>query len=298
VAGARAAIDRVAGGGGEIARFGDLSERVLEAIRTRAQPDGRVRGARTGLGALDEATGGLQPGWLVIVAAETGGGKTALAMQTAINVVLDGGTALACNLEMTREELAERAIVHFGEINSQLVRLGRVDEVDVWPRAVRAADRLAQTHFYLDDSATTMPAIAARARRWRARHREIDGILVVDFVQLIRSSFVKGQTRAQEVGLIAQDLKALAKELRVPIMLVSQLNRAGLKAGRPSKSDLKESGDLENAADLILLPYHHGDADGEVQIIVDKFRHGQCFVVDARWIGRHFAFTNMDDERR
>lgn len=295
VAAARAAVDRVAGGAGETARFGDLSEGVLAAIQARGAPETRLRGARTGLARLDEATGGLQPGWLVIVAAETGGGKTALAMQTAINVVLDGGTALACNLEMTREELAERAIVHEGRVNSQLVRLGQMQHPGMWERASAAAARLGPTNFYLDDSANTLPMISARARRWRARHREPFGIMVVDFVQLIRSAPSRNMTRAQEIGVMAQDLKSLAKELRVPVVLVSQLNRAGLKAGRPSKSDLKESGDLENAADLILLPHNpSGESDGPVDIIVDKFRHGETFVVDAHWTGRHFAFSDRN----
>ncbi len=297
LSGARVALDKLSDGGVASARFSDLSAAVLGTIEARGRHEASARGAQTGLEALDRATGGLQPGWLVIIAAETGGGKTALAMQTAINVVLGGGTALACNLEMTREELAERALVHVGEVNSQLVRLGSTQ--GLWPRIMEADAKLGPTNFYLDDAANTLAMVSSRARRWRSRHREAPGILVVDFVQLLRSAMVKGQTRAQEVGGFAQDLKALAKELRVPVILVSQLNRAGIKAAKPSKSDLKESGDLENAADLILLPHNSaGTSDGPVEIIVDKFRHGERFTVDARWIGRHFKFANMHDERR
>ena len=297
---ARGALDKIAGGVGDVARFSDLSPGVLDAIEARGAPTQVARGARTGLERLDVATGGLQPGWLVIIAAETGGGKTALAMQTALNVVLGGGTALACNLEMTREELAERALVHVGEVNSQIVRIGNRDTLrDQWPKLLAAERSLTPTNFYLDDSASTVALVATRARRWRARHRDVPGLLIVDFVQLLRSALVKGQTRAQEVGTFAQDLKALAKELRVPVILVSQLNRAGVKATRPSKSDLKESGDLENAADLILLPHNpSATSDGPVEIIVDKFRHGERIVIEAKWIGRHFRFTNPYEESR
>lgn len=290
----RTALDKLAGAGGDVTRFSDISQGVLDAIGARGAGD--VTGARTGIQSLDKATGGFQPGWLVIIAAETGGGKTALAMQTAIDVVLNGGTALACNLEMTKEELAERAMVYLGRLNSQLVRLGEM-QPDMWARAHSAQGRLGATNFYLDDAATSVPIISARARRWRARHQDLPGLLIVDFVQLIRSAREKGTTRAQEIGTFAQDLKALAKELRVPVILVSQLNRAAVKGGeQPSKSDLKESGDLENAADLILLPWNkEGTGDGMVKIIADKFRHGQTATFDAHWIGRHFRFANPDD---
>lgn len=220
--------------------------------------------------------------------------NTALAMQAAINVVLAGGTALACNLEMTKSELAERALVHVAEINSQLVRTGQI-QLDDWPKMHDAARKLYETRFYFEDATTSVASISSKARLWRSRNRGMLGLLVVDFVQLIRGAREKGQSRAQEVGIIAQDLKALAKELGVPVILISQLNRAGVKADRPSKSDLKESGDLENAADLILLPWNKNEtSDGDVAIIVDKFRSGERITIPARWVGRHYRFADSE----
>lgn len=261
--------------------------------RVKARADGkRILGARTGVAALDEHVGGLQDGWLVVIAAETGGGKTALAMQTALEVVLRGGTALACNLEMESRELFERALSNRGDTNSNGIRIGVITQQD-WDNLEPAAAALGATRLYVEDAATTMAKVSATARRWRGHHTDIPGLLVVDFLQLIRSERDRGTTRAQEVGQFAQEFKALAKELRVPVILVSQLNRAGVKSGQqPSRLDLKESGDIENAADLILLPWNKSatGGDGEVVIIVDKFRNGQRRPISANWTGSRYKF--------
>lgn len=292
----RTALTKMAAEGAEPVRFSDISPAIMDRIEDRskrAQAGGDpVMGARTGIDRLDRLTGGLQPGWLVIIAAETGGGKTALAMQTATNVAVENGTSLAINLEMTKDDLGERALVHVGRVNSQMVRTGEIDG-SCWRDLQAAEIMLAPKRLYFEDSASTFPKICAAARRWRARNPDIAGLLVVDFVQLIRSEREKGQSRAQEVGTFAQDLKSIAKELRVPVLLISQLNRQGVKADRPSRSDLKESGDLENAADLILLPWNRSNTgDDEVLLIVDKFRFGQRMDIPAQWVGRHYRFTN------
>lgn len=291
-------------GAAKLVSFADLADPVMAAIERRVEARERgvqITGARTGIANLDERTAGFQDGWLVVVAGETGSGKTALAMQTVINVCLDGGTALAINLEMPAAELAERAIVHVGEMNSSLVRTGHVVGPD-WERVIAGSKALYDKALFFEERAASIDAILGAARRWRAKHAERKAILVVDFVQLIRSTREKGMTRAQEVGLFAQELKALAKDLRLPVVLVSQLNRAGLKGGgRPSKLDLKESGDLENAADLILLNWNKEETgDGPVMIIGDKFRSGERFRIAARWIGRHYKFADAkwEEDRR
>ncbi len=291
----RETLTKLAAEGAEPVRFSDISSAIMDRIEERAKKtqagQDPVTGARTGIDALDRMTGGLQPGWLVIIAAETGGGKTALAMQAAMNVAVAGGTSLAINLEMTSEDLGERALVHVSKVNSQSVRTGDVD-VTSWRDLQAAEMALAPQRLYFEDSASTFPKICAAARRWRARNPDGPGLLVVDFVQLIRSQRDKGQNRAQEVGMFAQDLKSLAKELKVPVLLISQLNRQGVKADRPSRSDLKESGDLENAADLIILPWNKSNTgDDSVTLIVDKFRFGQRLDLDAHWVGRHYRFS-------
>lgn len=284
------------GGTAKLTSFRDLSGPVLAAIEQRVENrerGGFITGARTGITKLDEKTGGLQPGWAVVIAAETGGGKTAMAMQTAENVALAGGTALAVNMEMPAAELAERMIVHAGEMNSQLVRVGAVDYPG-WQRLQAGARRLYDTRLFFEDKANTMPAITAAGRRWRAKNPDVPGFMVVDFAQMIRGELSKGMNRAQQIGIFAQDLKSLAKELGVPIAIISQLNRASQKQGqRPSKLDLKESGDLENAADLILLIWNKDEtSDGTVLVICDKFRSGERFTIPARWVGRHYKFSD------
>ena len=172
------------------------------------------------------------------------------------------------------------------------MRVGDLDLVS-WTDLQAAERKLIGTRLFLEDSASSYAQICAAARRWRARNSDVPGLLVVDFAQLIRSERAKGQSRAEEVGLFASGFKSLAKELRVPTILVSQLNRAGSKAERPTKSDLKESSGLEQSSDLIILIWNkERTGDDDVLLLVDKFRHGQCLEVPARWIGRHFRFAN------
>jgi replicative DNA helicase len=282
----------VLGSSSTLTSFADVGGELLDEFEKRqAEYESTgvvVTGVPFGIPQLDEFTGGLQPGDLAIVAAETSGGKTALAMQAGIRLVLSGGTVLACNLEMTIKQLAERAVAHHAPVNSALLRQGQIAKE--WAAITRSVQELARTKFFIEDRTFTLPEIRAKARQWRARQPE-KALLIVDFAQLIRGQEKRGSTRAQEIASFAQDLKQLAKDISAPVILVSQLNRAGVKSDRPSKFDLKESGDLENAADFIILPHNRmNTGEDEVQIYLDKNRNGQKGVVNARWIGRHYRF--------
>jgi len=282
----------------ELVSFGMIADELYEELGEREKKHlttgSAVMGVPFGVDELDQLLGGALPGDLGIIAAETSGGKTALAMQAMVNLVVSGGSGLAINLEMPRIQLAERAVSYVARVNSALMRTGRIGEAKSgWDDVRTAIGRLRDTSLWLEDRASTMPAICSAARKWRAKHSSGAGMVVVDFAQLIRGSGDRKVSRAQEVGVFGQELKALAKELRVPVILISQINRVGVKSDRPSKFDLKESGDLENAADWIVI-IHNRDTTGDdpVDFYLDKNRNGEKGKRSGWWTGRHYRFTD------
>jgi replicative DNA helicase len=288
---------------GDLTQFRDIAEDVLAEIERRElrfkETGSVVSGiARFWVDGLDNVMGGIQVGDLGIIAAETSAGKTALAMQALYGTVLTGGTGMAINLEMPKRQLAERAIVHAAKINSHLIRTGQT--AGLWDSINEASDRLCASKLFIEDDATTMPQICAKARQWRARNQEENALLVVDFAQLIRGAHDRSLTRAQQVGFYGQELKALAKELKIGNILVSQINREGVKKStRPSMFDLKESGDLENAADWIVLIHNQSaepTGDDPVKFYLDKLRNGQKAQREGWWTGRHYLFSDHQPE--
>jgi len=254
-----------------------------------------VTGIRTGITKFDQLTTGLQAGDVLVVAGGTGSGKTAFANQTGIINCLTGGTTLDFNLEMTRRQLTERAFVYTSEINSALLRHGRIDHPE-FRRLQAAAGKLHDTAFFIHDDCYTARDIFATARRWRMRNPGKKGLLIVDFIQLVRATGQK-ENRAREIGLFAQGLKELAKTLGVAVIIVSQINRSGMKStDRPTKYDLKESGDIENAADMILLLHNPEElGEGDIDGFLDKNRNGECKRFKTHWRGRFYQFTDPDD---
>lgn len=275
---------------------GELVYPLLDEISNRAKAKDGVIGLSTGVRELDRVLGGLRPGNMVLIAADTGGGKTALAMQIAQECVIAGGTALALNMEMTRSELLERAIVRLAGVNSQSVRNGTLGHEQFISFQRHAVASIAH-RLFIDDRASTILSVEASARDWRIRNPDGNGLLVVDYVQLIRGSGNRNDSRAREIGEASQRTKALARELGVPAILVSQFNRGAAMAGRaPSKSDLKESSSLEQDSDQIILIHNPASTeDGTVDLIVDKNRHGPRRTVPAKWVGRYYRFQGADD---
>ncbi|MEP6504416.1 MAG: replicative DNA helicase, partial [Betaproteobacteria bacterium] len=231
-----------------------LIDRVTELAENGAED---VTGVRTGFYDLDRNTAGLQPGDLIILAARPSMGKTAFALNIAENVsVNEGLPVVVFSMEMGASQLALRMVGSQGRIDQQHLRTGRLDN-DEWGRLTEAVERLSKSSVFIDETpALTGPELRARARR-QARQCGRLGLIVIDYLQLMSGSGGDGENRATEIGEISRGLKALAKELHCPVIALSQLNRSveTRPDKRPMMSDLRESGAIEQDADIIMFIY-------------------------------------------
>lgn len=262
-------------------RISSLLSKAVERIETLFESETPISGVATGFIDLDEMTSGLQQGDLVIIAGRPSMGKTAFAMNIAENVAIKGKQpVLVFSMEMPGESLAMRMMSSLGEIDQLKIRTGKISEDD-WPRITSAVSILSQTTLYIDDSAALSPSeLRARSRRLA---REIGplGLIVVDYLQLMQVPGSK-ENRATEISEISRSLKALAKELSVPVVALSQLNRSleQRQDRRPVMSDLRESGSIEQDADVIAFIYrdevYNEDSPfkGTAEIIIAKQRNG------------------------
>lgn len=277
----------------ELSLIGDSVQAVLDEIEARSK--GEVQGVFTGIAGLDALTCGFLPEELVIIGADPGAGKSALAEQAGLRLCIEeGGTCFYGTLEMSKNQLTERALAHLAEVNSFYLRSGKVSLNDARDLYDSGAV-LRKLRFYVDAKITSVREFAAQARVWRARHPNEKALAIFDFLQLAGGG--QGQNRAQQVGNDARELKALAKELKVAIIGVSSLNRDTKDNEKPpSKKSLKESGDVEFAADFVVLIWNKdGTKDGPVTLICDKSRNGAPGGwVQAHWIGRHYKFCDVD----
>lgn len=266
-------------------------EAALERRRSRTGPSGVL----FGISALDDVTTGIRPSQLCVIAGRTGGGKTSLAMQAVFRFAKAGGHCAVFNLEMTAEELGERALAHLEMLDSSKLAIGEIPERD-WER-IRARSRELSAHaIHYEDRLRSITDICARAREWRSRCADKPGLVVVDFLQLMRGSNPR-DPRYRQVGALTEDLKALAKELGVPVVALSQLSRTELETEPPTLSQLKESGDIENAADVVIAGHNpQKTCDGEMELHVLKNRGGRMARVAVRWVGKHYQFTGTGYE--
>ena len=259
-----------------------------------------VTGIATGFADLDSMTSGLQPGDLVIVAGRPSMGKTAFSINMAENVALDTKLPVAIfSMEMGATQLAMRMIGSVGRLDQHRMRTGRLEDED-WVRLTTALGKLNDAPIFIDESAG-LNALELRARA-RRLHRQAGklGLIVVDYLQLM-SATRQGENRATEISEISRALKSLAKELDVPVVALSQLNR-GLEQRpnkRPVMSDLRESGAIEQDADVILFIYrdevYNPDSSdkGTAEIIIGKQRNGPIGTVRLTFIGEHTRFENF-----
>ncbi len=281
-----------------------LLTQVVERIETLYARDNPsdVTGIATGFTDLDRMTSGLQPGELVIVAGRPSMGKTAFSINIAENVALDGKLSVAIfSMEMGATQLALRMLGSVGKLNQHDLRTGRLQDDD-WGRLTHALGRLHDAPIHIDESAA-LSAMDLRARS-RRLHRQSNGLglIVVDYLQLMSSNVGKAsENRATEISEISRSLKALAKELHVPVIALSQLNR-GLEQRpnkRPVMSDLRESGAIEQDADLILFIYrdevYNSDSPdkGKAEIIIGKQRNGPIGKVELAFRGEYTRFDNL-----
>ncbi len=259
-----------------------------------------VTGIPTGFSDLDSMTSGLQPGDLVIVAGRPSMGKTAFSLNIAENVALDTGLPVAVfSMEMGATQLAMRMIGSVGRLDQHRMRTGRLEDED-WVRLTTALGKLNDAPMFIDESAG-LNALEVRARA-RRLHRQCGklGLIVIDYLQLMAATR-QGENRATEISEISRALKALAKELDVPVVALSQLNR-GLEQRpnkRPVMSDLRESGAIEQDADVILFIYrdqvYNPDSPdkGTAEIIIGKQRNGPIGTVRLTFLGEHTRFENF-----
>ena len=260
-----------------------------------------ITGIATGFIDLDKQTSGLQKGDLVIVAGRPSMGKTALALNIAENVALSEGLPVVIfSMEMSGEQLASRLLGSVGRVDQSRMRTGKLQD-DEWPRVTDAIARLSNTQILIDETGSLSSLeLRARARRIARNFGGTLGLVVIDYLQLMSGS---GQeNRATEISEISRSLKSLAKELQCPVVALSQLNR-GLEQRpnkRPIMSDLRESGAIEQDADVIMFIYrdevYHPDTTtdkGMAEIIIGKQRNGPIGTVRLSWQGPYTKFDNL-----
>ena len=260
---------------------GDLVMPSMTLIDKLSQRNTRITGVASGWDDLDNLTSGWQPGDLIILAGRPSMGKTSAAMNMAENAAIRHNVPVAVfSLEMSKEQLALRLLCSQGEVSLQKVRTGFLGQED-WPRLATGAGLLQKAPIYIDDSpALSVLEVRAKCRRLRAENKL--GLVVIDYLQLMRSS-TPAENRVQEISQISRGLKALAKELGVPVIALSQLSRAVEQrggGGRPQLSDLRDSGSIEQDADVVVFVYREvvykpdTSEPGKAQLIIAKQRNG------------------------
>ncbi len=275
---------------------------AFQILHQRYENKGSVTGIATGFVDLDEMTAGLQPSDLIIVAARPSMGKTALAVNFAEHAAMRSKKAVAIfSMEMSASQLAFRLISSLGRINQQHLRTGDIQEEE-WPRVTSAITMLSDAKIFIDDTPALSPSeLRARARRLKREHDL--GLIVIDYLQLMQVPGNK-ENRATEISEISRGLKALAKELNIPVIALSQLNRSLEQRTdkRPVMADLRESGAIEQDADVILFIYRdeyynpESSDKGLAEIIIGKQRNGPTGTVKLTFLGQYTKFENFASE--
>lgn len=289
----------------------DIVNSTIDEINNIPEDGNMVTGLPTGFVELDKMTTGFHDDELVIVAARPGVGKTSFALNVAQYVGLHTDKTVAMfSLEMSGEQLVQRMLASEGLINSQHLRTGQLDE-DEWPKLVTASGSLATANIYIDDTpGIKMSQIRAQSRRL-AKEKGNLGLIVIDYLQLIEGPH--SESRQQEVSAISRQLKKLAKELHVPVIALSQLSRSveQRQDKRPVLSDIRESGSIEQDADIVSFLYRDDyyrdeeegeenkevsaeDDNGEVEVIIEKNRSGSRGTVKLMFSKPYNRFSNLD----
>ena len=279
----------------------DLLTENLEAIEALYERGEHVTGVPTGFPDLDDITAGFQPSNLVIVAARPSHGKSSLMGDFALQAALDRRepkSVVIFSLEMSRHEVVKRFLSSVAKVDSQRINRGSLQEQD-WSRLSAALGRLAEAPIFIDDAANvTLMEIRAKCRRLKARHGL--GLVIIDYLQLMQSPR-RSENRQQEVSDISRGLKILARELELPVICASQLNRGvEYRADkRPLLGDLRESGSIEQDSDVVMFLYRDEvynrdtEARGEAELIVAKHRNGPTGTVRLAFMNQYTKFASM-----
>ncbi len=279
----------------------DIIKASFKTIEKLYEKKQLITGVPTGFTKLDELTSGLQASDLIIVAGRPSMGKTALALNIAQHAAIEGGIPSAIySLEMSKEQLALRMLCSNAKVDAHRLRGGFLSEAD-WPNLTRAAGHLSEAPIFIDDTpGLTVLEMRAKSRRLKAEHNL--GLVVVDYLQLMRGR-ADSETREQEISDISRSLKALAKELALPVIALSQLNRKVEDRGdkRPQLADLRESGAIEQDADVIIFLYrdevYNRSEDnphkGKAEIIIGKQRNGPTDRFELAFLDKYTCFENL-----
>jgi replicative DNA helicase len=285
---------------GDFSHIEELLKESFERITALYESGADVTGVPSGYRDLDRLTSGFQRGNLIILAARPSMGKSALGLGIAANLAVRNETPVAVfTLEMSKAEVTQRLMCSEAKVESQRLRSGRLAAED-WPRLTAACDKLAKAPIFVDDTGSiTMMEIRSKARRLKAKHPDL-GLIVVDYLQLMTSG-TNAENRVQEVSQISRNLKLLARDLDLPILALSQLSRAVEQRHdkRPILSDLRESGSIEQDADLVAFLYRdeyyndESDQQGVAEVILAKHRNGPTDTVKLSFLKRYAKFADL-----
>jgi replicative DNA helicase len=285
---------------GDFTHIEELLRESFERITALYESGSDITGVPSGYRDLDRLTSGFQPGNLVIVAARPSMGKSAFGLCVAANLAVRHSVPVAVfTLEMSKAEVTQRLMCSEAKVESQRLRTGRLAPED-WPRLTAACDKLAKAPVFVDDTGSvTMMEIRSKARRLKSKHPEL-GLVVVDYLQLMTSG-TTAENRVQEVSQISRNLKLLARDLDIPILAMSQLSRAVEQRHdkRPILSDLRESGSIEQDADLVAFLYRddyydeESDQQGIAEVILAKHRNGPTDTVRLSFLKRYAKFADL-----
>ena len=289
----------------------DVIGEVLQKFESLQSNPDSFKGIPTGFKRLDKMTNGLQAGALIVLAARPGMGKTSLAMNLVENASLRAGkTCAVFSLEMPRHEIVQRLICAYANVSMKNALSGELSAKE-WKKLMLAGDQLKKSNIYIDDSSRVTPAeILSKCRRLKTTAGGVD-LIMIDYIQLMSSgdsSMAGSENRQQEVASITRDLKIMAKELGVPVIALSQLRR--IQSKEPQLSDLRESGAIEQDADIVMFisrpeaiatreELESGKiVKGAAELILDKHRAGEQGRVSLKFIGEYTKFVDVDEQNR
>ena len=281
----------------------DVVIQAIESIESASKSKGTVTGISTGFYDLDYKTAGLQPSDLILVAARPSMGKTAFVLNIAEYVAVKSNITTAIfSLEMSKEQLVKRILAMNSKVDSQAMRSGELQDDD-WVKLVESANAIGNSNLIIDDT----PGISIGELRSKCRKFKLEkdlGLVIIDYLQLM-SGGKKVESRQQEISDISRSLKALAREINAPVIALSQLSRAVEQRPdkRPMLSDLRESGAIEQDADVVMFIYrddyynHDSEEAGISEIIIGKQRNGPTGTVKLAWLSQFTKFANLERER-
>ena len=290
--------------GGDYVSIKDVVIQAVESVERAAKTAGRVTGLSSGFYDLDYKTAGFHPSQLILVAARPAMGKTAFVLNIAEHVaVKEKIPTVVFSLEMSKEELCKRILSMHSKVDAQAMRTGELKDDD-WLKMVESAKDVGESGLILDDTpGINISELRSKCRKYKLEHNI--GLIIIDYLQLM-SGGKRAESRQQEISEISRSLKSLARELEVPVIALSQLSRAVEQRPdkRPMLSDLRESGAIEQDADVVMFiyrdDYYNKDSEeaGISEIIIGKQRSGPTGTVKLAWLGQYTKFANLERSNR